>query len=112
MAGRVSGRQRLTAFVVAAGSVLALFGCSGGPAHRTASGTPGVSGFSASAAGPVVGRARIVSTRHVSGRVWGLVVASPAVGRTGPVRLPLPARFTAQPERRWPALYLLHGCCD
>jgi diacylglycerol O-acyltransferase / trehalose O-mycolyltransferase len=28
------------------------------------------------------------------------------------VRLLLPAHFQTQPKRRWPALYLLHGCCD
>jgi len=28
------------------------------------------------------------------------------------VRLLLPAHFQAEPKRRWPALYLLHGCCD
>ena len=44
--------------------------------------------------------------------MWDLAVVSPAVGRTVNVRLLLPARFTAQPERRWPVLYLLHGCCD
>jgi diacylglycerol O-acyltransferase / trehalose O-mycolyltransferase len=39
-------------------------------------------------------------------------VRSPAVGATVPVRLLLPARFTRLPSRRWPVLYLLHGCCD
>ena len=28
------------------------------------------------------------------------------------VRLLLPAHFETQPKRRWPVLYLLHGCCD
>jgi diacylglycerol O-acyltransferase / trehalose O-mycolyltransferase len=28
------------------------------------------------------------------------------------VRLMLPRRFEAEPGRRWPALWLLHGCCD
>jgi diacylglycerol O-acyltransferase/trehalose O-mycolyltransferase len=28
------------------------------------------------------------------------------------VRLLLPRRFSAEPGRRWPVLWLLHGCCD
>jgi diacylglycerol O-acyltransferase / trehalose O-mycolyltransferase len=41
-----------------------------------------------------------------------LSVASPALDRTVQVRLLLPVHYSARPERRWPVLYLLHGCCD
>jgi S-formylglutathione hydrolase FrmB len=41
-----------------------------------------------------------------------LTIDSPALGRTAEVRLLLPRRFQAQPTRRWPVLWLLHGCCD
>jgi diacylglycerol O-acyltransferase / trehalose O-mycolyltransferase len=50
--------------------------------------------------------------RRLSPREIDLGVRSPAVGRTVPVRLLLPARFARLPARRWPVLYLLHGCCD
>jgi diacylglycerol O-acyltransferase/trehalose O-mycolyltransferase len=50
--------------------------------------------------------------RRRSARELDLGVRSPAVSRTVPVRLLLPARFAGQPTRRWPVLYLLHGCCD
>jgi len=41
-------------------------------------------------------------------RARDLTIDSPAVGRVK-VRLLLPAKFDAQPETRWPVLYLLHG---
>lgn len=61
---------------------------------------------------PAAGAAQIVSTHQVGGRTWDLTVRSPAVGTDVYVRLLLPSRFTNAPDRRWPALYLLHGCCD
>ena len=56
--------------------------------------------------------ARIVAVEEVGPRILDLTVASPALGRDGKVRLLLPGRFAAEPGRRWPALWLLHGCCD
>ena len=56
--------------------------------------------------------AHVVATTQVSPRMWDVTVESPAVGARVRVRLMLPARFTAEPDRRWPVLYLLHGCCD
>jgi hypothetical protein len=44
--------------------------------------------------------------------VRDLTIYSPALGRTAAVRLLLPRGFAAQPTRRWPVLWLLHGCCD
>jgi S-formylglutathione hydrolase FrmB len=41
-----------------------------------------------------------------------MTVRSPAIGTDVLVRLLLPSRFTSAPDRRWPTLYLLHGCCD
>jgi S-formylglutathione hydrolase FrmB len=58
------------------------------------------------------GRARIVSAMTLSDRMVDLVLDSPSVGPRVPVRLLLPARYRAEPDRRWPVLYLLHGCCD
>ena len=56
--------------------------------------------------------ARVVATRTLGPRIRDLTVDSPALGRTATVRLLLPRGFQAQPDRRWPVLWLLHGCCD
>jgi len=67
---------------------------------------------SATASSPAAGVAQIVSAQQLKGRTWDMTVRSPAVGADVHVRLLLPSRFTSAPDRRWPALYLLHGCCD
>src|SRR5690348_14134839 len=81
--------------------VLAVVACDGGsgrlPAARS---TERVSGL------------QVVATTVVSARMRDLTVASPALGATAMVRLLLPGDFATQPERRWPVLFLLHGCCD
>lgn len=64
------------------------------------------------ATSPASGTARIVSTHQVKGRIWDVTVRSPAIGSDVHVRLLLPRRFKSAPDRRWPVLYLLHGCCD
>ncbi len=56
--------------------------------------------------------ARVLVARQVAVRTWDLTVNSPALGKGVGVRLLLPQRFDADPARRWPVLYLLHGCCD
>lgn len=56
--------------------------------------------------------ARVVSTQRIDDRLVELAVHSPAVGRTVGVRLLLPPDFDRYPVRKWPTLYLLHGCCD
>jgi diacylglycerol O-acyltransferase / trehalose O-mycolyltransferase len=45
-------------------------------------------------------------------RLHDLTIASTALGFSASVRLLLPTAFDAEPQRRWPVLYLLHGCCD
>jgi alpha-glucoside transport system permease protein len=62
--------------------------------------------------GPPDRPARVVATQTVGPRVRDLTIDSPALGRSAKVRLLLPRRFQAQPHRRWPVLWLLHGCCD
>lgn len=61
---------------------------------------------------PAASGARIVSESRIDARTFDLTVDSPAVGRTLPVRVVLPAGFEAQPERTWPVLYLLQGAHD
>jgi diacylglycerol O-acyltransferase / trehalose O-mycolyltransferase len=50
------------------------------------------------------------SERQVAPRIVDLTVRSPALGADAKVRLITPAGWSKQ--RRWPVLYLLHGCCD
>lgn len=40
-----------------------------------------------------------------------LVVRSPALGAEVGVQLLLPKNWAREPHKRWPTLYLLHGCC-
>jgi diacylglycerol O-acyltransferase/trehalose O-mycolyltransferase len=55
--------------------------------------------------------ARIVATHRIDSRTRDITIDSAAVGKQVKVRLLLPANFAAT-SRRWPVLYLLHGCCD
>jgi diacylglycerol O-acyltransferase / trehalose O-mycolyltransferase len=64
------------------------------------------------AARPSEPLARTVQTKTLGPRMRDLTIDSPALGRTATVRLLLPRHFTTQPNRRWPVLWLLHGCCD
>jgi diacylglycerol O-acyltransferase/trehalose O-mycolyltransferase len=54
----------------------------------------------------------VISETALSDRMHDLTISSPALGRAAWVRLLLPERYAAEPDRRWPVLYLLHGCCD
>jgi S-formylglutathione hydrolase FrmB len=62
---------------------------------------------------PTIGQAaddgaRIISVTVVDARIRDLLIDSPAVGVAG-VRILVPRQFDAQPTKRWPVLYLLHG---
>jgi len=81
--------------------VLGGVACGGGTKARSGTGSAGG-----------VARLRIVATAVLSARMRDLTVASPALGETVKVRLLLPVHCSARPGRRWPVLYLLHGCCD
>ncbi|MEC3978420.1 alpha/beta hydrolase [Amycolatopsis sp. H20-H5] len=56
--------------------------------------------------------AKVVSETQIDARTVDLVISSPALGTTAPVRLLLPTGYAGQPTRTWPQLYLLHGCCE
>jgi diacylglycerol O-acyltransferase / trehalose O-mycolyltransferase len=62
---------------------------------------------------PVPARApAVVAQRQVAPRELDLSVRSTALGRAARVRLLTPAGWQPSARRRWPVLYLLHGCCD
>jgi diacylglycerol O-acyltransferase/trehalose O-mycolyltransferase len=52
----------------------------------------------------------VTKERRVAPRILDLTVRSPALGADAKVRLITPVGWSR--ERRWPVLYLLHGCCD
>jgi S-formylglutathione hydrolase FrmB len=86
-------------------------------AFLTSCGAPALSpapttAASATSSPSVAAAARIAATKKIDSRTVDLMIESPAVGGQVPVRLLLPANFASQPTRRWPVLYLLHGCCD
>ena len=59
------------------------------------------------------GGARVVAQRRVAANIVDLTVRSPALGETATVRLVTPTGWAQRSTgRRWPVLYLLHGCCD
>jgi diacylglycerol O-acyltransferase / trehalose O-mycolyltransferase len=82
--------------------------CDGSSASNRTSPPPSGSSAISSTAPP----ATVVATTKLSPRERDLTVNSPAVGGPVKVRLILPASFSKQPTKRWPVLYLLHGCCD
>src|SRR6478752_4229930 len=54
----------------------------------------------------------VVAQHQVAPRQLDLAIRSAALGRTAKVRLLTPVGWTPSSSRRWPVLYLLHGCCD
>ncbi|MGW6743476.1 alpha/beta hydrolase [Streptomyces sp. NPDC055025] len=67
---------------------------------------------SASAAPPSARRrARLLAAERVDERTVNLRIESPALGRTANATVLLPPGWADSPTRRWPVLYLLHGCC-
>src|SRR4051794_30859424 len=54
----------------------------------------------------------VVAQHRLAPRQLDLTVRSAALGRTAQVRLLTPVGWTSSSRRRWPVLYLLHGCCD
>jgi len=54
----------------------------------------------------------VVAQDRVAPRQLDLTVRSRALGRSARVRLLTPDGWRPGTGRRWPVLYLLHGCCD
>ena len=63
-------------------------------------------------AGPTGEVATVVDQTRVTPRILDLRVRSPALGKEAMVRLMTPVGWSSSTtSRRWPVLYLLHGCC-
>ncbi|WP_059013326.1 alpha/beta hydrolase [Streptomyces specialis] len=56
--------------------------------------------------------ARVVSETWLDDRTVDLSIQSPAARRAVPVRLLLPEGWSANANRTWPVLYMLHGASD
>src|SRR5215212_9179468 len=84
-------------------AALLLAGLLGGCGHGGSAATPTPT---AKASSPVVAQQRVAP------RQLDLTVRSAALGRSAKVRLLTPAGWTQSSSKRWPVLYLLHGCCD
>jgi diacylglycerol O-acyltransferase/trehalose O-mycolyltransferase len=56
--------------------------------------------------------AHVVAKRRLGDRKEDVTIESPVVGARIKVRLLLPSHYETDKVRRWPLLYLLHGCCD
>src|SRR5919197_418605 len=103
-AGHACNGDRVVAARACALVLVAVAVASCGGSHPRASPPPG--------AGAGAG-ARVVAERRVAPRIIDLTVRSPALGTTAKVRLLTPDGWAARARgRRWPVLYLLHGCCD
>jgi diacylglycerol O-acyltransferase/trehalose O-mycolyltransferase len=55
--------------------------------------------------------ARVVGEEWLSDRMVDLTIDSPALDAESKVRLLVPPGWSATSHKRWPVLYLLHGCC-
>ncbi|MFE0102389.1 alpha/beta hydrolase [Streptomyces sp. NPDC059009] len=102
-------RSRTPLVGLAAATALAV---SGGTVALGAPAAPGATPSRTASAPTPHGTARLVGVRHVGERTFDLTVDSPAVGSRLPVRVILPARYEAEPGRKWPVLYLLQGAHD
>src|SRR4051794_251819 len=84
-------------------AALLLAGVLGGCGHGGAAAAPPPRAKSSS---PVVAPPRVAA------RQLDLTARSAALGRSAKVRLLTPVGWSQSASKRWPVLYLLHGCCD
>jgi diacylglycerol O-acyltransferase / trehalose O-mycolyltransferase len=61
---------------------------------------------------PAAPAAKVVAEERVGPRTIDLEIRSPALRDSADVRLLTPPGWARDGRRRWPVLYLLHGCCD
>jgi diacylglycerol O-acyltransferase/trehalose O-mycolyltransferase len=60
----------------------------------------------------VAGPTRVIHERQVGPRLIDLRIRSRALRTSANVRLMTPEGWSRRSHRRWPVLFLLHGCCD
>jgi len=60
----------------------------------------------------VDGGATLIREQRIAPRLLDLNLRSRALGTTAKVLLMTPVGWSPGDSRRWPVLYLLHGCCD
>ena len=61
---------------------------------------------------PPARAATVIHEERIGPRVLDINIRSPALKSTPMVRLLTPESWARDAPRRWPVLFLLHGCCD
>ncbi|MDM5339189.1 alpha/beta hydrolase family protein [Fictibacillus enclensis] len=56
-------------------------------------------------------RLKVVSDIALSERLHEIVLDSPALGKQTPLRVLLPKDYDEDTKKKYPVLYMLHGCC-
>jgi len=104
------GSHKIMARVFVALSLWMLPGC-GDSAQPSSAGSSVLQATEGESNRAPVDRARVVEEQTIGPRTVDLTIQSPAMGDKTKVRLLLPKHWAAS-HRKWPVLYLLHGCCD
>jgi S-formylglutathione hydrolase FrmB len=81
-------------------------------AAGTAAALPYPQGGGSSATAPADDGARITATERMDDRTFDVTVSSPALGGEAKVRVLVPAGWSRNATRRWPAVYAYHGGRD
>ncbi|MBN1528909.1 MAG: esterase family protein [Thermoleophilaceae bacterium] len=66
----------------------------------------------AATAAPAAGAIEVVGSEKLDARLREYRLRTPALPGPTTVRVLLPDGYAERPHRRYPVLYLLHGCCD
>ena len=98
----MSGVRRTALNRLLLAAVLALAACGGG--GDRASPTP--------AATSAAQALRVQAQDRLSARLTDFYLATPALDQPAHVQVLLPRGYDPEGTRRYPVLYLLHGCCD
>ena len=62
----------------------------------------------AQAANPI----KVLATQRIDDRLADITMSTPALAAPAHVRILVPAGYSANPRKRYPVLYLLHGAFD
>jgi diacylglycerol O-acyltransferase / trehalose O-mycolyltransferase len=101
-----AGVRRGAVALLAGGAVAAACGGSGSGGEGTTTARPAAPVPPPRATAPAI---RVVDRRRLDARLEMWTLRTPALAAPTHVRVLLPARYRAEPRRRWPVLYLLHG---
>ncbi|MGV9989908.1 alpha/beta hydrolase [Streptomyces sp. NPDC003374] len=110
--GRRTGRARRVRALLLAGALLLPLGTAGPAAAESGAAGPAAESGAVTVAARADDGARITRVERLGDRVFDLMVASPAMRATLPVRVILPWGWRQTSSRTYPVLYLLQGAAD